>query len=82
MQVLGQPKGTSIGDVNAIEESQKVEYAEEGDNTQVNLRHEFLLSRMRRADDVQFVVLVLDVGEIGIIVIINLILGPWLSIDL
>jgi hypothetical protein len=57
MEVCDQVEGFGVGNVDSVEEGEEVEDAEEGYDSEINLRYEFLLGRVRRADDVEVVIL-------------------------
>ena len=52
LQVLDQGEGFGVGDVDAVQEGEEVEDAEEGDDAKVDLGHELLLCSVWWADDV------------------------------
>jgi hypothetical protein len=56
LEICYQVECFGVGNIDTVEEREEVEYAEEGYNSEVDFGYEFLLSRMRRASDIELVV--------------------------
>ena len=65
IEICLQAEDRRIGDIGAVEEGQEVEYAEHGDDAQVDLGDQATLCGMRRALDLQ--VIVLDIAGVVLV---------------
>lgn len=69
-QVGDEAKGLCVGDVDAVQEGEQVQQADEGQDVPVDAGHELPLRGVRRADDAELVV-PLPGGGGGVVVVLQ-----------